>query len=66
MRTYTYGRAPESVIRQLLPHKYPMELNKSDMLNLLHILKEVPEDSYIEWAIGMRQSILETIGIEEV
>jgi hypothetical protein len=69
MKTYTYGRTPNEVIRQSLPHKYPMELNKSDMMMLLKVLNFVSMNfpkSVGNWARGMRQGILETIGIEEI
>lgn len=69
MKTYTYGRTPNKVIRQSLPHKYSMELNRSDMMMLLKILNFVSMNfpkAIGSWAWGMRSSILETIGIEEV
>lgn len=69
MKTYTYGRTPNEVIRQSLPHKYPMELNKSDMMMLLKILNFVSmhfSKAIGNWAHSMRSSILETIGIEEI
>jgi hypothetical protein len=69
MRTYSYGRTPNSVIREQLPHKYPMELNKSDMMMLLKVLNFVSMNfpkSVGNWARSMRQGILETIGIEEI
>ena len=62
MKTYTYGRTPHEVIHKALPQKYPMELNRSDMLNLLEALESASTD----WSISMRMSILETIGIEEI
>ena len=71
VKTYTFGRTPYPVIKDALPHKYPMELNKNDMLSLLMSLKYVANATHLdthvqEWAVSMRQSILETIGIEEV
>ena len=70
MKTYTYGKTPNEVIRQSLPHKYPMELNKSDMQVLLQVLlRESNSPRYTKtsrWARDIRSSILETIGIEEV
>jgi hypothetical protein len=69
MRTYTYGRTPNEVIRELLPHKYSMELNKSDMMQLLKVLNwssQVLKGAPANWSQGMRSSILQTIGIEEV
>ena len=69
MKTYTYGRTPNQVIRGLLPHKYSMELNKSDMMMLLKILNFISINfpkAIGNWAMGMRTSILETIGIEEI
>lgn len=62
MKTYTYGLTPIQVIKDHLPHKYKMELNRSDMVHLLDVLKNDSRD----WAMGMRLSILETIGIEEI
>ena len=38
MKTYTYGRTPNMVIKNALPHKYSMELNKMDMMRLLKVL----------------------------
>ena len=69
MKTYTYGRTPNEVIRQSLPHKYPMELNKSDMMKLLKVLNWASmslKGSPATWSAGMRLGILETISIEEV
>ena len=39
MKTYSYGRTPNNVIREALPHKYSMELTKTTMIVLLDILK---------------------------
>ena len=69
MRSYTYGRTPNEVVRQCLPHKYPMELNRNDMMKLLKILNwssMALKGSPASWSSSMRVSILETIGIEEV
>lgn len=69
MKTYTYGLIPNLVIKNALPHKYSMELNKLDMMRLLKVLKYVSlnfPNPIASWAWGMRSSILETIGIEEV
>lgn len=69
MKTYTYGRTPNEIIRTSLPHKYPMELNRNDMMKLLKILNwssMVLKGAPARWSSGMRVSILETIGIEEV
>lgn len=69
MKTYTYGRTPNEVVRQALPHKYSMELNKSDMMMFLKILNFVSMNfpkGISSWAMGMRSGILETIGIEEI
>ena len=69
MKTYHYGRTPNEVLRQSLPHKYSMELNKSDMMMLLKVLNFVSTHfpkAIGEWAYNMRSSILETIGIEEI
>jgi len=62
MKTYTYGTTPRQIIKEALPHKYPMELNRSDMLELLSVLRSNSSD----WSMSMRMSILETIGIEEL
>lgn len=62
MKTYTYGQTPVAVIKNALPHKYPMELNKNDMVQLLAVLRANSND----WSMSMRMSILETIGIEEI
>lgn len=73
--TYTLGTTPADVIKAKLPHKYPMELNQGDILKLLECLKFSYEnmnqvsDEEIEaasWAMSMRTSILQTIGIEEI
>jgi hypothetical protein len=69
MKTFTYGQTPNAVIREALPHKYPMELNRSDMMMILKVLNwasQVLRGKPANWAMGMRSSILETIGIEEV
>lgn len=76
MKTYTAGTTPLEVIEECLPHKYPMELNKHDMLMLLNALNEIDacvepngeegEDNNLEWARNFRSCILTTIGIEEV
>jgi len=65
MKTYSYSTTPEEVIWEHLPHKYSMELNKNDMINLLHVLKNVSEDRD-DWAVGFRIGILSTIDIEEI
>ncbi len=61
MKSYTYGTTPIKEIRKALPHKYEMQLNKSDLLTILAALKD-----YDESAMSLRTSILETIGIEEI
>jgi len=69
MKTYTYGRTPNEVIRGALPHKYPMELNRNDMMKLLKVLNwssMALKGAPASWSSSMRVSILETIGIEEV
>jgi len=70
MKTYTIGRTPIEVIKAALPHKYSMELNKSDMIALLAILKftwEYNESPVLsDYALSLRTSILTTIGIEEI
>lgn len=69
MVTFTYGMTPNGTIKNMLPHKYSMELNKSDMMKLLKVLKfasVVLKGAPANWAMGMRTSILETIGIEEL
>lgn len=69
MKTYTYGTTPTNIISAALPHKYSMELNRHDMGELLEILRYVSSISRgkrVDWAIEMRLSILETIGIKEV
>lgn len=69
MKTYTYGRTPNVVIKDALPHKYPMELNKMGMMRLLKVLNFVSmnfPNPVASWAMGMRGGILGTIGIEEV
>jgi hypothetical protein len=69
MKTYTYGRTPNTVIKDALPHKYPMELNKMDMMRFLKILTFVSfhfPNPVGSWASEMRTSILGTIDIEEV
>lgn len=69
MRTYTSGLTPNLVIKDALPHKYPMELTKLDMMRLLKVLNFVAQhfpNPVGAWARDMRSSILETIGIEEV
>ena len=71
MKTYTYGTTPIKVIEIQLPHKYKMELNKNDMMVLLAMLKYTAIAKGVEkksqnWAMDMRLSILETIGIEEI
>ncbi len=73
MKTYTSGTTPTEVIEEALPHKYPMELNKHDMLMLLEALnfatgREPTGEEYDlpEWSIDFRSSILQTIGIEEI
>ena len=62
MQTFTYGQTPESVIREALPAKYPMELTRSDMVTILDALGESMTDE----AMSLRTSILETLGIEEI
>lgn len=71
--TYSANTTPVEVIDRLLPHKYPMELNKGDMLNLLEVLKFADENmdssengDVGEWAGGFRRDILGTIGLEEI
>jgi hypothetical protein len=69
MRTFTYGRTPNMVIKNALPQKYSMELNRMDMMRILKVLTFVSlnfPNPIGSWAMGMRTSILETIGIEEV
>ncbi len=69
MKTYTAGLTPNSVIQASLPHKYSMELNRNDMMMLLKVLNFVAQHfpkKIGNWGRGMRSSILETIGIEEV
>lgn len=76
MKTYTALTTPTKVILEALPHKYPMELNKSSMIAIMEAMK-----FYIENAVGiqdtmqaqiydevqsLRSGILETIGIEEI
>ena len=69
MKTYTYGRTPNIEIKNALPHKYPMELTRMDMMRLLKVLNFVSmnfPNPLGPWAMSMRTSILETIGIEEI
>lgn len=70
MKTYTINTTPEEVIEQQLPSKYQMKLNKSDMMNLLEVLRITSENAtredMCEWATEMRVDILSTINIEEV
>lgn len=69
MVTFTYGMTPNGTIRGMLPHKYPMELTREDMMKLLKVLKfasMVLKGAPANWAMSMRTSILETIGIEEL
>lgn len=74
--TYTFGDAPKSLINARLPRQYEMALNQTDMVNLLDTLLvacgqiDVTDrarlDELSDWAAGMRGSILETLGIEEI
>lgn len=71
--TFTYGTTPIDVIEDALPHKYPMELNRTDMITILSALLLVTEvddsgidQEIIENAGSLRSSILSTIDIEEV
>jgi len=69
MKTYTYGKTPNEIVRQALPHKYPMELTRNDMMKLLKVLNwasNTLKGAPASWSSSMRMSILETIGIEEV
>jgi len=72
MLTFTSGTTPEEVIIERLPHKYPMELNKRDMCNLLEyldrcsILEPTGNPQIDDWPSDFRSSILSTIGIEEI
>ena len=77
MKTYTIGFTPVSEIEASLPHKYHMEVNKEGMLTILAALLEYSEcgvvtpksddnDDQKMNALGLRESILTTIGIEEV
>ena len=61
MNTYTYGTTPSDVIEAALPHKYPMELTRNDMLSLLDALLLGDEN-----AESLRSGILSTLDIEEV
>lgn len=70
-KTYSFGLTPVKVIEDALPQKYPMELNKADMIALLQAINALSfnvklSDEEFERAASLRQSILETIGIEEV
>jgi len=77
MKTFTFGETPVVDIVMALPHKYKMELNKTDMVHLLDVCKIISEHSIQQcsieeeriiqdWATSFRSSILQTIGIEEV
>jgi len=53
--TYTYGQTPDIEIIARLPHKYKMELNKSNMMHLLKQLcleiqcaEQLPPDATVE------------------
>ena len=73
---FTFGDAPAELIEERLPHKYAMELNRADMLNLLDVLlvacgqidvtREERLEELSDWAAGMRSSILTTLDIEEI
>lgn len=65
MKSYTYGTTPEDIIREALPHKYNMELNKNDMVKLLTIL-DYATTMEPDGSVSFRTSILSTIGIEEI
>jgi hypothetical protein len=75
-RSYTYGTTPEDVIREALPHKYDMSLNREDMLAVLAGLSfarawsDGENDSVSDEQRGrmgsLRSGILGTIGIEEI
>lgn len=73
---FTFGDAPPELIEERLPHKYAMELNRTDMVALLDIMLmacgqiDVTRDERLEelsdWAAGFRSSVLTTLGIEEI
>jgi hypothetical protein len=75
-KSYTYGTTPEDVIREALPHKYEMSLNREDMLALLAGLgfaevwadgeNDSVSDEQRERMGSLRSAILDTIGIEEI
>lgn len=73
MHKFTLGTTPENIIRQELPDKYKMELNKNDMVMLLDLLDingsfNSPEafEELTYWAANFRSNILQTINIEEI
>lgn len=74
MLSFTKGTTPQEVVERRLPRKYPMDLNKKDMLMLLDALNEYagygygrqPSAEESERADSLRGGILETLGIEEV
>lgn len=76
MKSFTYGTTPEEVIREALPHRYSMELNKGDMIRLLKLLfsgsshfNELSHDEQEEiqeWSFSFRTTILSTLDIEEI
>lgn len=69
-KTFTYSLTPESLIEQRLPHKYPMEFTKRDMLTILRALADYSLNDHgsehEDNAYSLRTGILETLDIEEI
>jgi hypothetical protein len=70
-KSYTYGTTPEDVIREALPHKYDMSLNREDMWTVLEALALLGENADLgienaERAMSLRSAILSTLDIEEI
>lgn len=75
--TYSFNQADMKEVRerlQQLPEKYSMHLVPDDMVAIIMALEDFSDivddetwtNEYRERALGLRQSILETLNIEEI
>jgi hypothetical protein len=64
MQTFTYcSEEGVTAVVDVLPHKYSMELNRSDMTELVTVL-QMGWDNGSEWAGDFLSSIAQTLDIE--